>query len=37
MATKTVPFNKTGIGNLPDDKPVVYKIETEGGRNNYTG
>ena len=22
---------------LPNDKPVVYKIQTEGGGNNYTG
>lgn len=37
MSRKTVPFNRTGIEKLPDDKPVVYRIETEGGRNNYTG
>jgi len=37
MARKTVDFNKSGIGKLPDDKPVVYKIQTEGGKNNYTG
>lgn len=37
MAKKTVDFNKTGIGKLPNDKPVVYKILTESGGNNYTG
>ena len=37
MGTKKVDFNKSGIGKLPDNKPVVYKIETEGGRTNYTG
>ena len=37
MARKTVPFSPEGIGKLPNDKPVVYKIETEGGKNNYTG
>lgn len=37
MAKKTVNFNKTGIGKLPNNKPVVYKILTEGGENNYTG
>lgn len=37
MGKKTVDFNKTGISNLPDNKPVVYKILTEGGKNNYTG
>jgi len=37
MSRKTVPFNRQGIEKLPNDKPVVYKIETEGGKNNYTG
>jgi hypothetical protein len=37
MAKKTVDFNKTGIGKLPNNKPVVYKIITESGGNNYTG
>ena len=37
MAKKTVRFNEKGIEKLPDDKPVVYKILTPGGKNNYTG
>jgi len=37
MARKTVSFTGKGIGKLPDDKPVVYKILTDGGKNNYTG
>ncbi len=37
MATKTTRYNKTGISKLPDDKPVVYKIQSESGKNNYTG
>ena len=37
MGKKTADFNKTGINKLPDNKPVVYKILTEGGKNNYTG
>lgn len=37
MARKTVKLNTTEIAKLPDDKPVVYKILTDGGRNNYTG
>ncbi len=37
MRTKKVKFNKTGIEKLPNNKPVVYKIITKGGRNNYTG
>jgi hypothetical protein len=34
---KTVKFRPAGIEKLPDDKPVVYKILTESGKNNYTG
>ncbi|MGC8635398.1 MAG: hypothetical protein ACP5VP_12235 [Candidatus Limnocylindrales bacterium] len=37
MAKKTVPFTEASIGKLPNDKPVVYKILTGGGRNNYAG
>ena len=37
MARKRVDFNKTGIDKLPDDKPVLYRIETEGGKDNYVG
>lgn len=37
MSKKTVGFNQRGISRLPDDKPVVYKIQTQGGKNNYTG
>lgn len=37
MAKKTVNFNKPGISKLPDDKPVVDKIKTEGGKTNYVG
>ncbi len=37
MAKKTVPFGGVGIEKLPDNKPVVYKILTSGGNNNYTG
>ena len=37
MASKTVKYNKESIQNLPNDKPVVYKILTPTGNNNYTG
>lgn len=37
MAKKTVNFNQTGISKLPDDKPVVYKIQTGSGSINYAG
>jgi excinuclease UvrABC nuclease subunit len=34
---KTVSFDKKGIENLPDNKPVVYQIENKKGENIYTG
>ena len=35
MATKEVTFNQKGIEKLPNDKPVLYKIQTQsGGTNN---
>lgn len=37
MAKKTVKYRKEDINKLPNNKPVVYKIKTEGGNNNYTG
>lgn len=37
MAKKTVKFNQAGAGKLPVDKPVVYKIQTDGGKTNYVG
>lgn len=37
MATMKVNFTKSGIANLPNDKPALYRIETEGGRENYVG
>jgi excinuclease UvrABC nuclease subunit len=37
MAKKSVPFTKRGIEELPNDKPVVYKIRNQAGDNVYTG
>lgn len=37
MSKKTVKMNKNGIGNIPNNKPAVYKILTGTGQNNYTG
>jgi len=37
MATKKVDYNKSGIEKLPDDKPTLYRIQTEGGKENYVG
>jgi excinuclease UvrABC nuclease subunit len=35
--TKTVKLDQAGIENLPNDKPVVYKILDQQGENIYTG
>ena len=37
MSKKKAKFNQSGIDNLPDDKPVVYRISTQGGNPNYVG
>lgn len=37
MAQKKVNYTKTGVGKLPNDKPVVYHIQSEGGKDNYVG
>ncbi len=37
MGTKKVKYNKTGIEKLSNDKPALYRIETESGNLNYTG
>lgn len=37
MGKKTVKMNTDGINNLPNDKPVVYKILNREGENIYTG
>jgi hypothetical protein len=37
MGTKKVRYNKQSIAQLPDDKPVLYRIETESGNPRYIG
>jgi excinuclease UvrABC nuclease subunit len=37
MARKTVTLTRSGICKLPDDKPVVYRVLTDGGKTNYVG
>lgn len=37
MGTKKVKYNKTNINQLPNDKPVLYRIESAGGSQNYVG
>ena len=34
---KKAKYNKTEIEQLPNDKPVLYRIETENGNLNYAG
>lgn len=34
---KKTNYNQTSIDKLPNDKPVLYRIETESGNLNYTG
>ena len=37
MAQKTIKYNQAGTSTLPDNKPVVYKVQTVGGSTNYVG
>ncbi len=37
MANKKADYNKTAVQKLADDKPVVYRIQTKGGKDNYVG
>lgn len=37
MGTKKVKYSSGGIEKLPNDKPVLYRIETETGKLNYAG
>ena len=37
MGTKTVRYNRQSIAQLPNDKPVLYRIETESGNPRYIG
>jgi len=37
MGAKKVKYDKQGIGQLPNDKPVLYRIETKSGGLNYAG
>ena len=37
MSTKTISLDKDSIEELPESKPVVYKITNSKGTNIYTG
>jgi hypothetical protein len=37
ISTKKVNYNPKGIAKLPDDKPVLYQIQTGSGKPNYIG
>lgn len=32
-----IKFNKTGINAIPVNKPIVYRMDTAGGKTNYVG
>lgn len=34
---KKTTYNKTAIEQLPNDKPVLYRIKTQNGKLNYAG
>ena len=34
---KKIKYNKTAINELPNNKPVLYRIESKGGSLNYAG
>jgi hypothetical protein len=37
MGNKKTKYNKTDLNQLPNNKPVLYRIETDGGNLNYVG
>jgi len=37
MAKKKVNYNNMGIKSLPNNKPVLYRIKTQTGNDNYIG
>lgn len=37
MSGKKVRYNNKGISELPKNKPILYKIQTEAGNLNYVG
>lgn len=37
MGTKKVKYKEQEIEKLPNDKPVLYRIETDKGNLNYAG
>ena len=37
MGKKKARYNKTEVEQLSNDKPVLYRIETESGNLNYVG
>ncbi len=37
MSIKSSKYNPNNIDKLPNNKPVLYRIETGGGNTNYIG
>jgi len=35
--TRTASYDKAGIRTLADNKPVVYRIQDQSGKDNYVG
>ena len=35
--TRKSKFNNSEIEKLPNDKPILYRIQTESGNDNYVG
>lgn len=35
--TRKFSYNKSGIGQIPIDKPIKYEIQTAAGKTNYVG
>jgi len=37
MGTKKVKYTKQSIAQIPDDKPVLYRVETDSGNPRFIG
>ena len=37
MAKKTVDYSRSGVSQIPQNKPVVYRIKDGAGNMNYVG
>ena len=37
MATRKITYTSSEISSLPNNKPVLYRIKTKSGKENYVG